>query len=51
MVDLYVCLIVNGRRTFAQVPAKFQSAVKADLTAMGLNENGNVVATTNTTAQ
>lgn len=43
MVDLYVCLIVNGRRTFAQVPVKFQSAVKADLTAMGLDENGNTI--------
>ena len=45
MVDLYVCLIVNGRRTFAQVPTKFQTAVKADLTAMGLDENGNTVVT------
>lgn len=45
MVDLYVCLIVNGRRTFAQVPTKFQSAVKTDLAAMGLDENGNTVVT------
>lgn len=45
MVDLYVCLIINGRRTFSQVPAKFQAAVKADLEAMGLDETGNVVTT------
>lgn len=40
MVALYVALIINGRRTFAQVPAKFKEAVKADLTALGLDENG-----------
>ena len=44
MVDLYVCLIINGRRTFSQVPVKFQQAVKADLLAIGLDENGNVIA-------
>ena len=44
MIDLYVCLIANDRRTFAQVPAKFQAVVKADLAAMGLDENGNVIA-------
>lgn len=43
MVDLYVCLIVNGRRKFLQVPTKFQDAVKTDLTAMGLDENGNAI--------
>lgn len=42
MVALYVALI-NGRRTFAQVPAKFKDAVKADLEALGLDENGNPV--------
>lgn len=45
MVDLYVCLIINNRRTFAQVPTKFETAVKADLTAMGLDENGNQITT------
>ena len=40
MVALYVALIINGRRTFAQVPAKFKEAVKADLEALGLDENG-----------
>lgn len=41
MVDLYVALIIHGRRTFAQVPAKFKAAVKAELAALGLDENGN----------
>lgn len=40
MVALYVALIINGRRTFDQVPAKFKDAVKADLEALGLDENG-----------
>lgn len=40
MVALYVALIINGRRTFNQVPAKFKEAVKADLKALGLDENG-----------
>lgn len=43
MVALYVALIINGRRTFNQVPAKFKDAVKADLEALGLDENGNPV--------
>lgn len=40
MVALYVALIINGRRTFDQVPVKFKEAVKADLEALGLTENG-----------
>lgn len=44
MVALYVALIINGRRTFTQVPAKFKEAVKADLEALGLDENGYPVA-------
>lgn len=43
MVALYVALIINGRRSFNQVPAKFKEAVKADLEAIGLNENGDPV--------
>lgn len=43
MVALYVALIINGRRTFDQVPVKFKEAVKADLAALGLDENGNPV--------
>lgn len=43
MVALYVALIINGRRTFAQVPDKFKEAVKADLLALGLDENGDPI--------
>lgn len=43
MVALYIALIINGRRTFNQVPAKFKDAVKEDLVALGLDENGNPV--------
>ena len=44
MVDLYVALI-NGRRTFDRVPDKFKAAVRADLEALGLDENGYPVET------
>lgn len=40
MVALYVALIINGRRTFEQVPAKFKEAVRTDLESLGLDENG-----------
>jgi len=43
MVALYVALIIAGRRTFDRVPVKFREAVKADLEAIGLDENGNPV--------
>lgn len=43
MVALYVALIINGRRDFNQVPAKFKDVVRADLEALGLDENGNPV--------
>jgi hypothetical protein len=41
MVDLYVALIISGRRSFSQVPQRYQDAVMADLFALGLDENGN----------
>ena len=40
MVTIYVTLIVAGRRTFDQVPKALKELVKADLEAMGLDENG-----------
>lgn len=40
MVTIYVTLIVAGRRTFDQVPKALKELVKADLEAMGLNEDG-----------
>lgn len=45
MVDMYVALIIAGRRTFTQVPLKYQDAVRADLLALGLDENGNPIVT------
>ena len=45
MVDLYVALIIAGRRTFAQVPVKFQPEVHKDLLALGLVDNGNPIVT------
>ena len=43
MVTIYVTLIVAGRRTFDQVPKALKEAVKADLEAMGLDENGQII--------
>lgn len=43
MVDLYVALIIAGRRTFDKVPAKFKEAVREELAALGLDENGNPI--------
>jgi len=43
MVDLYVALIINGRRTINEVPSRYQEAVKADLLALGLDEDGNPI--------
>ena len=43
MVTLYVALIINGRRSFDKVPDKFKDAVRADLEALGLTENGDPV--------
>ncbi|WP_368509241.1 CD1375 family protein [Brevibacillus aydinogluensis] len=40
LVDLYVCLIINGRRTFDQVPTTLQPAVQAELEALGLGTDG-----------
>ena len=43
MVAVYVTLIIAGRRTFASVPAKLKDAVRKELLAMGLDENGNPI--------
>lgn len=43
MVALYEALIINGRRTFDQIPDKFKAVIKADFEALGLDENGNPV--------
>jgi hypothetical protein len=41
LIDMYVALIIAGRRTFAQVPVKYQAGVHEDLLALGLDDNGN----------
>lgn len=45
MVDMYIALILAGRRTFLQVPTKYQEAVHLDLLALGLDDNGNPIVT------
>lgn len=43
MIDLYVALIINKRRTFDRVPTRYQDAVREDLLALGLDENGDPI--------
>ena len=45
MIELYYQLVIAGKRTFSQVPVRYQEAVKADLLALGLDENGNPLPT------
>ena len=47
MVDMYVALVINGRRTcnkenkkVKQVPANYRELVLADLEAIGLDADG-----------
>ena len=40
MVIVYVTLIIHSRKKFEDVQAKLQAAVKAELEAMGLDQNG-----------
>lgn len=44
MVPVCVSLIINGRRTFTQIPASLQADVKADLDAIGLGIDGKPLA-------
>lgn len=41
MIELYVTLIINGKRSFASVPDKQKGAVKELLLSLGLDEYGN----------
>lgn len=50
MVDMYVALVIAGRRTcnpetkgVTQVPARYKEPVLAELTALGLDADGNAV--------
>ncbi|MFB9327009.1 CD1375 family protein [Paenibacillus aurantiacus] len=47
IIDVYVTLIIAGRRTFVQVPASLKPAVKTELEAMGLGTDGKPLETTN----
>lgn len=40
MVDVYIALIINGRRAFSQVPVQLQLNVKDELNALGLDTDG-----------
>lgn len=44
MVELYVILIIHGRRTLERVPVKLREDVRKMLTDMGLDETGKPVA-------
>lgn len=44
MVDIYVRLIINKRRTFEEVPDKFRADVEAKLMECGYNTNGDPLA-------
>ena len=41
MVDLYCALIIAGKRKIDTVPTRYRDAVREQLAAIGLDENGN----------
>jgi len=43
MKDLYVALIIAGRRTIDTIPERYREAVVEELAALGLDENGNII--------
>lgn len=44
MVEIYAKLIINKRRTFDQIPEKFQADVEARLAEYGYDTNGDPIA-------
>ena len=51
MIDLYIALVIAGRRTcnienkeVTQVPTRYREAVIEELTAIGLDADGNPIA-------
>ena len=51
MVDMYLALVIAGRRTcnpetvgVTKVPERYREAVLAELTALGLDADGNPIA-------
>ena len=47
MVDLYCASIIAGKRTIETVPKRYREAVKEQLAAVGLDENGDTINYTN----
>lgn len=47
MVDLYCALIIAGKRTIETVPKRYREAVREQLEAIGLDENGDTINYTN----
>jgi len=43
MVDLYCALIIAGKRKIDTVPTRYRDAVREQLAAVGLDENGNPI--------
>lgn len=43
MVKMYATLIINKRRTFAQVPDAFKEAVASHLKELGYDTNGDPI--------
>jgi hypothetical protein len=43
MIDLYVALIIAGKRPFSKVPVRYQDAVREELLTLGLDENGDPI--------
>ena len=43
MVEIYVKLIINKRRTFDQIPDKFKAEVEAKLGEYGYDTNGDLI--------
>lgn len=43
MVEIYVKLIINKRRTFDQIPDKFKAEVEAKLREYGYDTNGDPI--------
>ncbi|WP_294742014.1 CD1375 family protein [uncultured Exiguobacterium sp.] len=41
MVDMYVALIIAGRRTIDTTPERYRAAVLVELNALGLDGYGN----------
>ena len=43
MVDVYIALIIRGRRTLDMIPSRIREDVRVELEALGLDEKGRPV--------